>query len=126
MMLAKSGESGEPCGVPSRTGLLDPVHHDPGFHIPADKTEKAFVGHLSRHPCHQRVVLYAVKEPLEIDIDHPIQARDHVATRHLHRLLGVASRSEAVAPFREVWVEYRRQGLRDCLLDEPVQHRRHS
>jgi len=69
MMLARSGDRGEPWAspLPSRPSRRD---HDPGVEIAADELEHR------RSPTvwprgHQGIVLNPVEEPVEIDIDDP-------------------------------------------------------
>lgn len=84
-------------GGPLRTRLLDSVHHGPGFQVPSDGPKHPLVGHSSRHPCHQNVMLDLVEKPLQINVYCPVIPLGHEVPRRPHRLMGAASGSEAEA-----------------------------
>jgi hypothetical protein len=67
MTLLSSGESGDPCGVPSS----QPVSHDARFQVGPDQPEHLLVVGPSGDPCHQGVVLNAIEKRVEIKIDAP-------------------------------------------------------
>jgi hypothetical protein len=125
MMLASSGESGEPWGAFLRR-LRDAVHHDAAVQRAPNESKQAPVTHLARHSRHQHVVLDAVKEPLQIDVNDPGVPLDHECPGGTHRLMGTASGTEPVAVWRELRIEDRRERLRDSLLDQSIQRRGHA
>jgi hypothetical protein len=94
--LLKRGESGPPCGVPSSTGLTQAVFHHPGLEKRPDEFECTFIGHPRGHARHQAVVIDPVEKFFEIKVNHDVVARGNVSLRLGHRLMGRASRSEAV------------------------------
>ena len=97
-----------------------PVFHDSGLKVAADQLEHPLVIDLSGDPRHQDVVVYPVKELLQIGIHHPAPALFDVIPGLLHRKCGTASRSKAVAVSRERLFKQRTQDLMQGLLDESI------
>ena len=125
MMLARSGDRGEPWGVPSSVSTFTPPTMTPASRA-ADELEHPSVADPSGHAGHQGIVLNPVEEPVEIDIDDPGLPVFDCLPGGLHRLVGTPSRPEAEAPIRERWLEERTQDLAQRLLKKAVEHRRHA
>ena len=106
---------------PLRCRLFDPVDHHPGLQIPPDQPEDLAVIHLARHPRHQHIELNPVKEPVQVDVHDPFQAVLDAPPRDPHRLVGGLAGTEPERGPGEERIEDRREHLRYCLLDQPVQ-----
>ena len=105
--------------------LLDSADHHPGLQIPPDQLEDLAVVHLARHPRHQHIELNPVKEPVQVDVYDPVQAVLDAPPGHLDRLVGGPAGTEPERRPRETRIEYRREHLRNSLLNQPVQAGRH-
>jgi hypothetical protein len=70
------------------------------------------------------VVVDAIKEFLQIDIDYDLPASLDVALCRQYRVVGPPSGAEAVAVFAECRVKHRLQHLQQGLLDQPIRDRR--
>lgn len=68
----------------------------------------------------------AIKEFLRINIDHDPPSALNGALCRKDRVVGSPFRSEAIAVLTECRVKYRLQHLRQCLLDQPIRHRRNA
>ena len=75
-------------------------------------------------PVHQDVVVDPVEELLQVHVHHDPPPRLHVRLRGQHRVVRTPPRPEAVAVLAEGGVENRLQHLQQCLLDQPIHHRR--
>jgi hypothetical protein len=92
-----SGLSGPPCGVPCALGETTPPCHHACFQIPSDETKHSPVVDLLREFLHQKVVIDAVKEFLQVHVHHKPATFGDILPGRLDRLMGVPPRSEAVA-----------------------------
>src|SRR5260370_31753242 len=72
------------------------VFHHPGLEKRPDEFECTFIGHSHGHARHQAVVIDPLEKFFEIKVNHDVVARGNVSLRLGHRLIGGASRSEAV------------------------------
>ena len=71
-MFDSNGESGEPCGTPCSLRDHDTVRqHHLGLQQPADQHEQPPILNSLRELGHQPLVADAIKELLQIDVDHP-------------------------------------------------------
>lgn len=71
----------------------------------------------------QTIVIDGIEEFGKVHFDNPRASFRYVALRLLDGLMCTASRSEAVAEFRESGVEVLHQNLRDGLLDQTILYR---
>ncbi len=101
------------------------IYHDSRFQVAADQLEHLLVGDPPCEPGHQRVVLDSVKEAIEVQIDGVLEPLGDVALGATDRIMGRAPGTKAEATLREAGVEYGHQHLREGLLDQPIQGRRH-
>ena len=72
----------------------------------------------------QDVVVDSVKELGQVHVHHHALARLHVRRRGFDRIVRTAPRSKPVAVVAEAGVDLRLQHLQQCLLDQPIHHRR--
>jgi hypothetical protein len=111
-----------------RRSLLVPhayaVSHDSRFQITPDQTQHPPVPHPACDPRHQLVVVDAIEELLQIDVYQPAISLAHVLLRLTHRIVCTALRSKAIRRARELRIEQRGEHLKQCLLDQPVEHGR--
>ena len=129
-MFASSGESGPPCGVPTLWGahlarfyvLTDP--HS-GAQVVPDEKQQSLIGNASPKQVHQHVMVDGVKELSEIDVHCDASAVLHNRLHLPDCLVCIAAWSETETRIRERRVEYRREHLGYCLLDDPVHDRRY-
>ena len=77
------------------------VFHHPGIEKRPDELEHAFIGYPYGDSCHQPIVIDPVEKLFEIDVNHGAVALGHKALRLGHRLMGGASRPEAVTVLRK-------------------------
>jgi hypothetical protein len=75
---------------------------------------------------HQAVVIDSIEELFEIETNYYAVAFSDIALRLGYRLMGRASRPEAVAVLGEGWVPTLLQNLQQCLLDQSVDDTRHA
>ena len=123
-MLARSGERGEPCGVPS-SGNVHSILHDARTKIGTKELEHLLIRDPVGHSSHEGVVVHPVEECFQVEIDHPgVTACDGVLSP-AHRLMGRAPGAKAVALVGEVGVEEGTEHLEKGLLDKTVQNRWH-
>src|SRR5262245_19184971 len=104
--LLKRGESGPPCGVPSFTGRTKPSSITPALRYARMS--------LSTRLSATRAATRAISA---VEINHEAVASGNVALRLGYRLMGGASRTEAVAVLRERRVPTLLQDLQQRLLD---------
>ncbi|MNV42734.1 hypothetical protein D3C71_1344190 [compost metagenome] len=69
---------------------------------------------------HQDIVIYPIKELLEIKFHAPTVSRRHMVTGCFDGLMGASARTKAVAVIREQRIEDRRELLQQCLLDQAI------
>jgi hypothetical protein len=100
------------------------VAHDAAVQIRAYQTDDSGVVEALLQAVHEDVVIDAIKEFLQIDINHNLSARLDVALCRENRVVGAPARPKAVAVCAEGWVKYRLQHLQQCLLDQPIRDRR--
>ena len=125
MTLLSSGESGDPCGVPSSLACHQPAVHDARFQVAPDQPEHPLVMHPSCDPCHQSVVLDSIEKRVEIKIDAPRRVISDELACPLDSLMLRAPRAKPEAVGMEMRVEDRREHLRDGLADQPIHRSRH-
>ena len=77
-MFDSSGESGPPCGVPSRRAVASPFDIIPACRYLRIKSQHSLVFDSPRQPRHQDVVVDSVEELLQIDIYHPAPPFAHI------------------------------------------------
>jgi hypothetical protein len=67
-MLANSGESGPPCGVPFPAGRFASVALPPrrSLDVP-DQPQQAFITHFATYQVYQSVVVHVIEEALQLD-----------------------------------------------------------
>ena len=127
MMLASSGREGRALRGPLDRGHLHARDHDPCVEVAADELEHPPVIDPSGHAGHQGVVLDAVEEPVQIDIDDEGLARLDRPPGGVRRPDGrsgpAGSRScRSEKPGSKMGLE----DLAQRLLEEAVEHRRHA
>ena len=125
MTLLSSGESGDPCGVPSTRRVHQPALHDARFQVASDQLEQPLVMHPSGDPGHQCVVLNAIEKRFEIKIDAPRRVVSDELACPLDSLMLRAPRPKPEAVGMELRVEDGREHLRDGLADQPIHRSRH-
>ena len=124
MTLMSSGESGDPCGVPSLARVHQPAVHDARFQVAPDQPEHPLVMHPSCDPGHQCVVLNAIEERFEIKIDAPHRVIGDELACPLDSLMLRAPRPKAEAMGMKLRIEDGREHLRDGLADHPIHRSR--
>ena len=125
MTFESSGESGEPCGVPSSLADTKPPAMTRRFQVAPDQPEHRFVTDPSRDPGHQSVVLNAIEKRVEIKIDAPRRVISDELACPFHSVMLRAPRPVAEAPAMEVRVEDGREHLQQGLADQPIHRSRH-
>src|SRR5207237_6469383 len=85
-----------------------------------------FNGHPRGDARHQAVMIDPVEEFFEIKINYDVVARGNVSLRLGYRLMGGASRSEAVAMLGKHRVPLLLKNLQQGLLDQSVDDARHG
>ena len=115
-----NGESGPPCGVPSRLSSNNPFSSTPAVRIAPDEPEQPPVRDARRHRGHQPVVIDPVEEFGQVNIHNEPIAFDDVGLRLRHRLVSGAARPEAVAMLAECRVPQRLEPQQDRLLDHTI------
>src|SRR4051794_3713817 len=103
----------------------DSIRHDPGFQEPANQPQHPHITNPARHPGHQRIMLNPIKEPVQINVDHPPVAILDRPPSHPHRLMSGSTRTKTERRPREMRIEDRAEDLRNGLLHQPIQHTRH-
>src|SRR5439155_369100 len=88
--------------------------------------EHTLVSDPCRDARHQAVVIDSIEELFEININYDAVAFSDIALRLGYRLMGRASRPEAVAVLGERWVPTLLQNLQQRLLDQSVDDTRHA
>ena len=125
MTLLSSGESGDPCGVPSSLACHQPALHDARFQVAPDQPEHPLVMHPSCDPGHQSVVLNAIEKRVQIKIDAPRRVISDELACPLDSMMLRAPRAKPEAVGMELRIEDRREHLRDGLADQPIHRSRH-
>ena len=125
MTFDSSGESGDPCGVPSSLTCTNPPCHDARFQVAPDQPEHPLVMDPSSDPGHQSVVLNAIEKRVEIKIDAPRRIISDELACPLNRIMRRAPRAKPEAMGMKLRVEHRREHLRDGLADQPIHRSRH-
>src|SRR5215472_2184157 len=142
------GKSGDPVGLApcrvrrardcsggrERTALRRPlvhradqaVFHHPGLEKRPDQLEHTFVGHARGNARHQAVMIDPVEKFFEIKVNHDTEARSNISLRLGHRLMGGASRSEAVTVLGKRRVPLLLENLQQGLLDQSVDDARYA
>src|ERR671920_180707 len=95
------GESGPPCGTPSRLSSKSPPLSTPDRQVGPDDPEYPAVGDPRRHGGHQSVVVDPVEKFRQIEVYDKVVAFDNIGLRLRHRLVRGAARPEAVAVLAE-------------------------
>src|SRR5277367_3290289 len=103
-----------------------PFLHHTRIQESADELQKVLVSNPFGNEPHQDVVVDPVEELFQIDIHHDGVAGRDICLRPFHRLMCRAPRPEAEARLGERSVPVRLQHLHHRLLDQAVEHRRHS
>jgi site-specific DNA recombinase len=116
------GRQGRSLRCPFLRSHDHPVSQDSGFQVFPDQLQDLLVLHPTGHSRHERVVVHAVKELVQVEVHSPAVSILNSPTANSHGLMGRASWTETERRPGEMGVEYGHQGLRDRLLDEPVQH----
>jgi hypothetical protein len=96
------------------------VLHHPGLEKRPDEFEHTFIGHPRGDARHQAVMIDLVEKFFEIKINYDVVARGNVSLRLGYRLMGGASRSEAVAVPGKRRVPPLLENLQQGLLDQSV------
>jgi site-specific DNA recombinase len=92
----------------------------------ADQLQDALVSYPLGNEPHQDVVVNPVEELLQVDIHDDGVSGHNIRLRPLHRLMRRALRPEAEARLGERRVPIGLQHLHHRLLDQAVEHGRHS
>ena len=95
-------------------------HHHLGFQHPVDEREEPPVCDLRLQPRHQTLMVDAVEEFLEVEIDHPLVPVLQVLLCLGDRRVTAASRSKAMARCVESRLVVRAEHVVHGLLDPPV------
>jgi site-specific DNA recombinase len=104
--------------------LVAPCDIDAGAKVTTDQTQDAPVAHLPRQPVHQDVVADPVEKLREIQVHRIATVGPDVFRHEPYRVTRTTPRPEAEAMGTKPRVEDRPKDLRDCLLDQSIQHRR--
>jgi len=101
------------------------VYEPPTFYrarpkISVDEREYPPVLDIPRQYLHQLALIDGIEELFQVHIHCPLIALFQVFEAFAERAVGASSRSEPVACFHKLRLVYRRQHLRDCLLDDTV------
>src|SRR5882762_348260 len=102
------------------------VFHHPGLEKCPDEFEHPFIRHPRCDARHQAVMIDPVEKFLEIKVNHDAVARGNVSLRLGHRLMGGASRSEAVTVLGKRRVPLLLENLQQGLLDQSVDDARYA
>jgi len=102
------------------------VLHHPGLEKRPDEFEHTFIGHPRGDARHQAVMIDPVEKFFEIKVNHDVVARGNVSLRLGHRLMGGASRSEAVTVLGKRRVPLLLENLQQGLLDQSVDDARYA
>src|SRR5690349_23303324 len=103
-------------------GLKQPVGQHPGRQIASDQPKHPPILDARRHAGHEFVVIDPVEKLRQIYIDNELIAVGDIGLRLRHRLLGRASRPEAVTVLAERRVPQRLKPLEHRLLDDAIDH----
>ncbi len=120
-MLARSGDSGPPCGVPLRSvaGYLRPSR-------PPASSDRSIAAVLvvdtAGDATHQDIVLYSVEEFRQVHVYDEAAASTYRTLYLLCSSMSGTFRSKPVARYREARIEHRRQNLLDGLLNQAIEH----
>jgi site-specific DNA recombinase len=117
-----------------RAALRGPLIHradQAAFHHPRleerpDEFEHTFIGHPRGDARHQTVMIDPVEKFFEIKINYDVVARGNVSLRLGYRLMGGASRSEAVAVPGKRRIPPLLENLQQGLLDQSVDDARYA
>jgi hypothetical protein len=93
-----------------------------GRQIASDEPKHPPVRDTRRHAGHEFVVIDPVEELRQVDIDNELIAFGDEGLRLRHRLLGGASRPEAVTVLAERRIPQRLKPLEHRLLDDAIDH----
>lgn len=88
--------------------------------IAANQFQYPFVVDLAAKLVHQAVVVDLVEEAFQVDVHHPAFALLHITPGGIHRVVGAALGTKAVAVLAHLVVEGRAHDLVQRLLDQPV------
>ena len=77
--------------------LHDPIRQDPRVEIPANQCQESTIRDAPIQLPHEHIVIDAIKELRQIDIDHPAATALHGLLRRTHRIVRPTPRPEAVA-----------------------------
>src|SRR5258707_13928365 len=102
------------------------VFHHPGLEKGPNELEHTFIGHPRGDARHQAVMIDPVEKFFEIKVNYDAVARGNVSLRLGHRLMGGASRSEAVTVLGKRRVPPLLENLQHGLLDQSVDDARHA
>src|SRR5271166_221418 len=111
-----------PLRGPLPAGLEQPVVERTSRQVAPDKPEHPPIRNARRHSGHKFVVINSVEKLRQIYIDNKLIAFGDIGLRLRHRLLGRATRPEAVAVLAERRVPQRLEPLQHRLLDHTVDH----
>jgi len=100
------------------------IPHDAAVQIGSSQPDDPSLVDAFPQTVYAYVVVDAIKEFLQIDLDHNLPASLDVPLRRQYRVVGSPSRPKAVAVFAEGRVMYRLQHLQPCLLDQSIRRRR--
>src|SRR5208282_2726943 len=100
--------------------------HYCGLEKRPNELEHTFVGHPRGNARHQAVVIDPVEKFFEIEVNHHTVAFGNVSLRLGYRLMGGASRSEAVTVPGKRRVPALLENLQHGLLDQSVDDARHA
>src|SRR4030088_207378 len=95
--LLNRGESGPPWGVPSTLGLTNPVFHHSGIQERPNELQQPLVADSFGDLPHQFVVVDAIEEFLQVEINAPTVAFSHVPLCLYHRLMSRPPGPEPIA-----------------------------
>jgi site-specific DNA recombinase len=97
-------------------------HHHSGFQHPLDEHDEPPVFDLRLQPRHQSLMVDAVEEFLEVEIDHPVAPVFQIRLRLGDGRVTAPPRSEAMARWVEGRLPVRAEHTVHGLLDPPVDH----
>ena len=97
-----------------------PVDHDARIEIAPDHSEHPLVLYSSSQSSHKDVVVNPVKKFLYVAVNNPCITPRDVRLGLDDRLVRTSPRPEPVTVWGECGIEYRREHLKNGLLDIPV------
>jgi hypothetical protein len=124
--IAQEGRERAPLRGPLVHRADQAVFHHSGLEKRPDELEHPFIGHPRGDARHQAVMIDPVEKFFEIKVNHNAVALGNVSLRLGHRLMGGASRSEAVTVPRKRRVPSLLENLQHGLLDQSVDDARHA